>query len=99
MLWIKIIVVSLNLKYSSNIHLNIFIIVLSPEEMPNVSPTDLMNQDTLMLSNQTMLSEEYIQKEEGNLKIKRKWYVKDEISWCYEIILITVLRYFRTSKL
>lgn len=51
---------------------NIFIIVLSPEEMPNVSPTDLMNQDTLMLSNQTTLTEEYIQKEEGNLKIKQK---------------------------
>lgn len=33
--------------------------------MPNVSPSELMNQDTLMLSNQTTLTEEYIQKEEG----------------------------------
>lgn len=40
--------------------------------MPNVSPTELMNQDTLMLSKQTTLTEEYTQREEGNLEIKRK---------------------------
>lgn len=40
--------------------------------MPNVSPTELMNQDTPMLSKQTTLTEEYTQREEGNLEIKRK---------------------------
>lgn len=51
---------------------NIFIIVSSPEAMPNVSPTELMNQDTSMLSKQTTLTEEYTQREKGNLEIKRK---------------------------
>lgn len=40
--------------------------------MPNVSPTELMNQDTSMLLKQTTLTEEYTQREEGNLEIKRK---------------------------
>lgn len=40
--------------------------------MPNVSLRELMNQDTSMLSKQTTLTEEYTQREEGNLEIKRK---------------------------
>lgn len=43
-----------------------FNIVSSPEAMPNVSPTELMNQDTSMLSKQTTLIEEYTQRKEGN---------------------------------
>lgn len=68
----KNIFISLNLNYSYNIHLNIFIIVSSSEAVSNVSPTELMNQDTSMLSKQTTLTEEYTQREKGNLEIKRK---------------------------
>uniref|UniRef100_A0A8W8JCL2 Uncharacterized protein n=1 Tax=Magallana gigas TaxID=29159 RepID=A0A8W8JCL2_MAGGI len=39
--------------------------VSSPEAMSNVSPTELMNQDTSMLSKQTTLTEEYTQRKEG----------------------------------
>lgn len=68
----KKIFISLNLNYSYNIHLNIFIIVSSSEAVSNVSPTELMNQDTSMLSKQTTLTEEFTQREKGNLEIKRK---------------------------
>lgn len=68
----KNIFISLNLNYSYNIHLNIFIIVSSSEAVSNVSPTEIMNQDTSMLSKQTTLTEEYTQREKGNLEIKRK---------------------------
>lgn len=68
----KNIFISLNLNYSYNIHLNIFIIVSSPEAVSNVSPTEFMNQDTSMLSKQTTLTEKYTQREKGNLEIKRK---------------------------
>lgn len=68
----KNIFISLNLNYSYNIHLNTFIIVSSSEAVSNVSPTELMNQDTSMLSKQTTLTEEYTQREKGNLEIKRK---------------------------
>lgn len=68
----KNIFISLNLNYSYNIHLNIFIIVSSSEAVSNVSPTELMNQDTSMLSKQTTLTEEYTQREKVNLEIKRK---------------------------
>lgn len=40
--------------------------------MSNVSPTELMNQDTSILSKQTTLTEDYTQRENGNLEIKRK---------------------------
>lgn len=62
----KNIFISLNLNYSYNIHLNIFIIVSSSEAVSNVSPTEIMNQDTSMLSKQTTLTEEYTQREKGN---------------------------------